>query len=209
MIIRTRLLAPIAMASILFTGCAATHPATTTAHDASMSAGMSMPPGMRMPGMAMPATDPPSAAAAGPGPSQAARMVCAPGIRHAIATMLGLASPPPVTTSWAARLYTCTYRLPAGQLVLSVNDAPDAASGRSYFDALRQRLGPTQPLTGLLGLGQPGYTTHQGTDVILKDGKTLRVDATALPTRIGPQHQTRDDLAYEITTDILGCWTGK
>ena len=37
---------------------------------------------------------------------------------------------------------------------------------------------------------------------------TLRVDATGLPAVFGTQKQKRTDLAYEIASDVLGCWTG-
>ncbi len=184
-------------------GCASTHPAAHQAVTTPITTGSAMavshPPD--------PSAEPDPARS--PGPSAAALMVCAPEIRHAVATMLALPAPPPVSTNWAQQIFTCTYRLSAGRLVLSVHDAPDPASGQRYFDTLRRRLAPTQPLAGLAGLGQPGYTTGQGIVVVVKDGKTLQVDTTGLPAHNGPHQQSRDDLAYEITTDVLGCWTGK
>lgn len=82
--------------------------------------------------------------------------------------------------------------------------APD-----SYFNALRERGGRPQPLTGLAGLGLPAYENTTGEVVFLKDNMTLQVNATALPGRVGPQDTTRSDLAYTVTTDVLACWTGK
>lgn len=51
-------------------------------------------------------------------------------------------------------LYTCTYQLPVGPLVLSVKESPDVPAVRTYVNAMRQRLGRTKPLAGLAGLGQ-------------------------------------------------------
>ena len=44
--------------------------------------------------------------------------------------------------------------------------------------------------------------------VVVKDNETLTVDATGLPAVFGSQQQKRTDLAYEIASDVLGCWTG-
>ncbi|NUP49662.1 MAG: hypothetical protein HOW97_20480 [Catenulispora sp.] len=143
------------------------------------------------------------------GPSAAALMVCGPEIRKALTTALGLTTAPTVTATWADHLYTCTYRLPTGRLVLSVKESPDSTTANTYYADLRRQLGDTHPLTGAQGLGNPGYESPGGTVVILKDGKTLTVDATGMPATSGPAKTSRMDLAYEITTDILGCWSEK
>jgi hypothetical protein len=158
-----------------------------------------MPPGAQMPGMTQAAA----------GPSASALMVCGPEIQSAVTTALGLHTPPTTTATWVDHLYTCTYHLPSGQLVLSVEEAPDATAANAYFTALRQQLGSTRPLTGTEGLGNPGYESAGGTVVILKDGKTLKVDATGMLATSGPNMTSRADLAYEIATDILGCWSEK
>jgi hypothetical protein len=44
--------------------------------------------------------------------------------------------------------------------------------------------------------------------VVRKDDKTLQVDTTGPPARIGQHDQTPADLAYEVASDILGCWNG-
>jgi len=176
----------------------------------SMSPGMSMAPGMSMPGMspAGTATSPAHNDTAS-GPSASSRMICGPEIQGDVVTMLALHPAPSTTTTWAGHLYTCTYHLPAGPLVLSVKESPDVASATVYFNALRQRLAPTHPLTGLLSLGETAYDTPGGTVVVLKDDKTLQIDATELPRVAGQHQQSRTDLAYEVASDIIGCWTGK
>ena len=37
---------------------------------------------------------------------------------------------------------------------------------------------------------------------------TLTVDTTRCPPSSGASSQKRTDLAYEIASDVLGCWTG-
>ncbi|MGH3296880.1 MAG: hypothetical protein ACRDP7_34310 [Trebonia sp.] len=191
---RTWQLGLLAAVPLLAAGCAAAQP---VAHG-SPSPGMSRSPGMSMPGMT------PAAA----GPSVSAQMICSAEIRADVATLFALRNPAPATSSWVSHLYTCTYQLPAGRLVLSVKESPDVPAARRYFNALRQHLGATKPLLGMSGLGMPAYEAD-GTAVFLKDDKTLQVNATALPARAGPTSDTRTDLAYTIATDILACWTGK
>lgn len=192
-----RQLGLLAILPILVTGCAAAHAAPEAA------------PGMSMPGMAPTTSAPvPTGSGTAAGPSASARMVCGPEIRRDVATALGLRTPPTATTSWVDHLYTCTYRLRTGSLVLSVKESPDVPAARGYFSAVQHRLGNTHPLLGLSALGLPAYDTTDGTVVFLKDDKVLQVDATTLPHEAG-QPDSRSGLAYEVATDVLGCWTGK
>jgi hypothetical protein len=206
----------LAVLSVLTAGCAGRPVTTQSTHSVStppgpgVSAGMAMPPGMSMPGMS-PAGDTSSLPSSGTvdGPSASAQMVCGPEIRADIVTILALRPAPTRTTTWTDHLYTCTYHLPGGPLVLSVKESPDVTSANAYFTALRQRLGITHPLVGLAGLGNAGYDTSDGTVVVRKDDKVLKVDATGLPLKIGQHQQSRADLAYEVASDILGCWSGQ
>jgi len=88
-----------------------------------------------------------------------------------------------------------------------VKESPDTATATAYFEALRKQLGTTTALTLAQSLGNPGYESAGGTTVVLKDGKTLRVDATGMPAASGPNQLSRADLSYEVATDILGCWS--
>ncbi len=41
----------------------------------------------------------------------------------------------------------------------------------------------------------------------MKDNETLVVDARRLPAVFGAEQQKRTDLATEIASDVLDCWT--
>ncbi|GAA1876450.1 hypothetical protein [Lapillicoccus jejuensis] len=133
-------------------------------------------------------------------------MVCGPEIKDALVTALQLSTPPATTNTYVDRLFTCTYHLAQGPLVLSVMDTTDVPSATRYYDALRRKLGNPQPLTGVASLGLPSVQTASGVVVFLKDDKTLEVDASALPATLGPNQQTRADLAYQMASDVIGCW---
>lgn len=139
------------------------------------------------------------------GPSEAAAMICGTETHTAIAQILQLPAAPKSTATWANETYRCSYRLPAGRLVLSVKQSHDDAAARHYFAAARARYAPTETL---YGLGAASFGNRSGVVVLVKDSDTLTVDATRLPAVLGAQHNKRYDFAYEIASDILGCWTG-
>jgi hypothetical protein len=198
----------LAIAPFAVAGCAAPHTPTSDARTAAPSpAAVTMAPGETMtPGqtMAPPETGTPSAAANNR-PSAAAQEICSDEIRGQVTKVLRLSAPPVTNTSWANHIYTCTYHLSLGPLVLSVKDSPTPTAAHAHYTTLRAQLAPT---TRLLGLGETAYGTTTGIAVVLKDNDTLKVDATALPAQFGSQQQKRTDLAYEIASDVLGCWTG-
>lgn len=144
-----------------------------------------------------------STSQAGSQPSAASKMVCAGDVPAQVKIVLKLSAPAPTSTSWQDRLYTCTYTLPMGKMVLSVKESDDKPAARDYFRALRAKLGDTAPL---LGVGEQAYATKTGTAVVLKDNMTLRVDTTGLPEVFGTQQQRRTDLAYQMATVVMGCW---
>ncbi|MEP6697318.1 MAG: hypothetical protein ABJA34_10630 [Pseudonocardiales bacterium] len=195
-----RCLPGIMATALLLAGCGSNRSATTppTAADQSMS-GMSMARGQTMP------STPRATSAAPQGPSATAQMVCGDDIRAKVNLALGLKTPAPVQSSYQDHLYTCTYRLPVGPLVLSVQQSTSKITAAAYFNAVRRELTPTTPLKGL---GERASATVTGTVIVIKDNLTLRVDATALPTVFGTQKQKRTDLAYEMASAVLGCWTG-
>lgn len=138
--------------------------------------------------------------------SDASLMICGKEPRADIAVILALDTPPQTVDSWADELYTCTYHLPAGALVLSVKESADEASALSYFNALGTNLAPITPIEGLANLGLPAYETSDGAVVFVKDNMTLQVDASKLPDKIGPHDVSRNALAYQVATTILACW---
>ena len=170
-----------------------------------MPPGMVMPDGSTMPGMVMPDG---STMPAGP-PSASAKMICGPETQDNVAKVLALPARPHTTDSWANTLYTCTYHLADGPLVLSVKESADDQAARGYFDALRVTLGSTHSIDGLANLGLSAYQDTAGSVVFIKDNMTLRVDAAQLPDKIGPHSVSRHELAYEIATAVLACWSGK
>ncbi len=140
-------------------------------------------------------------------PSDSARLVCGPEIGGDIGKLAGLSSAPKGTATWVDHLYTCTYQLPAGPLVLSVKDLTNQASGLAYFRSLRDTLDKTRMLGGLENLGLPAYESTDGHVVFLKDGKTLDIDASALTGGVGRHNATPSEVAYEVGTDVIGCWS--
>jgi hypothetical protein len=140
-------------------------------------------------------------------PSATARMVCSDEIRENIAHAVGLASPPQPTADWSDQLFRCDYGLASGTLVLSVKQPDTAAAAHQYFDDLRRQLQPTTKLRGLAAFGLPAFEDAAGTVVFYKDAQVLTVDATQLGAATGPHGLSRADLAYEIASDVIGCWS--
>lgn len=179
----------------------------------SMAPGMVMPDGSTMGASAAPQhTSAAGASAAGAaeagapaaGPSAAARMICSTEVRTDIRKVLALKTTPQPTSRWTNHVYTCTYRLPMGTFVISVTESTDAAAAQTVAANLRKSL--SQP-RATAGLTATSFATPQGLVALVKDNDTLQVDATRLPKQFGEQQQKRTDFAYEIASDILGCWT--
>lgn len=143
-------------------------------------------------------------AASGPVPATA-RMICNDDIKGKVAQALRLGAPPTTHDRWADDVYTCDYSLPMGEMSLSDQVFPDAGAARAHLAATQSQDATAQPLAGL---GQQAYGSSRGLAVVLKDDQILTVDATALPDRFGATDQRRGDLAYEVASDVLGCWTG-
>jgi len=138
-------------------------------------------------------------------PSDTAKMVCGPQIQGSVKQALSLTTLTAPKPTWRDSLYSCVYQLPAGPMTLSVKQSASDAAATSYFSKLRPSFGKTQTM---IGLGTASYGTGDGIVVVVKDDKTLVVDTTKLPKVFGNQGQKRGDLAYEIASDVLGCWTG-
>ncbi|GAB3568147.1 hypothetical protein GCM10027405_29560 [Arthrobacter alkaliphilus] len=134
-------------------------------------------------------------------------MICQDETRTNILRILSLPAPPRTTDAWADSLYTCTYALPSGSLVLSVKQAPDAGAARAHFDGLQHVAVSAQPIEGMANLGFPAFQTPDGTVVFVKDNFVLTVDATGLPATVGPHDVTRSAFAYEVATAVLACWS--
>jgi hypothetical protein len=202
-----RTLGLLAAGAILLTGCASSHSSSDAPPKSPVTSG-AMTPGMVMPdGSTMGAAAPASPAAAAAKPSAPAAMICSAEVRSDIATVLAVKQVPRGTSTFVDGLFTCRYALPMGPLVISVQESPDSAATTGYFKKLRQQLGQAADVADLAGLGEAAYGTND-TVVLRKDHDVLRVDASGLPAQFGAQHAKRADFAYEIASDILGCWTG-
>jgi hypothetical protein len=186
--------------ALLLAGCASSRAATGPEGPGAGSASSS-PAG---PAQASSAMAMASGVATAAKPSATALMVCGNDIRGKVQQVLGLAAPPVTTDSFGDGRYSCSYRLPPGSLVLSVQQSKSPAAARGYFAGERVRLRGD----GLPGLGEAAFGTGAGTVVVVKDNETLTVDATGMPAVFGSQQQKRTDLAYELASDVLGCWTG-
>lgn len=193
--------------SLLLAGCASSQ-AATEAPRKPLSPGVAMRPGMIMPDgstMGAEAASPSASASPSVKPSASALMICSAEVRSDINTVLAFKATPVGKSTFVDHLYTCSYALPMGKLILSVKDSPDRAGTDGYFASVRKGLGGAETLAGL---GEAAYGTNDGTVVLRKDNAVLRVDATGLPSVFGSQHAKRNDFAYEIASVILGCWTG-
>ena len=182
--------------ALLLTGCAAGDGSgAAAAAGTSMSQGHGMSAGHPSAGT--------SASPAARQPSSAALMICSEDLRDEVRTVLKLSAPAPARPTWQDPVYTCTYTLPMGTMVLSVRESASRPAARTHLQALRTKLGATQ---AVLGLGEQAYATTTGITVVVKDDMTLQVDTTRLPAVFGPEEQRRTDLATEIASLVLGCW---
>ena len=123
-----------------------------------------------------------------------------------LTSILDLDSKPHTVDNWADSTFTCTYHLEEGALEISVREAKDQASARTYFDAMQALAKDAKPIEGLANLGFPAYETADGSAVFLKDSFVLHVDASGLPATLGPESISRNALAYQLSTTILACW---
>lgn len=131
-------------------------------------------------------------------------MICTDETRDNITTVLSVKPDPKPASSWRNHIYTCTYQLPEGPIVLTVHEAADVNAATAYTTAQRSTVQGEKDLTGL----NPGaFGTQNGVVVLQKDNDTMRVDTS----RLSPQsklYPRRADFAYNIAAVVLGCWNG-
>jgi hypothetical protein len=188
-----------ALASLLLSGCAGS--AAGAPGPSNPEESHTMPDGTEMSGSEH------DAHSSADGPSEAAQMVCAGQVVTAITKILGLDAAPTPIPAWDDPTYSCTYEVDGSQLELSVHDATDVSVGEAHFAELRDGFENAEDIEGLLGLGLPSFSTGDGVVSFLRDGKTLVVDATALPDGLGPDGtRTQDQVAYAVASAVLTCW---
>ncbi|CAM3122100.1 hypothetical protein PSET11_01410 [Arthrobacter ulcerisalmonis] len=140
-------------------------------------------------------------------PSAESKMVCGDQPMERLTAILKLQSNPRTESKWADSTFTCTYHLEKGDLVISVKESLDKIWALKYYDAMQALAKNAKTINGLSNLGFPAYETGAGSAVFQKDSFVLEVDASDLPDAIGPNFITRNDLAYQMATTILACWT--
>lgn len=198
-----RWLAATAVATLLMTGCAGTAPQTQSGPNPEPA--HVMPDGTAMSGSEH--EDHEDAHENEHGPSAAAQMICAGQVVTAVANILELAKEVSPSSSWEKPNFTCTYEIDGQPLVLSVHDASNQTEGDEHFMALQNSTDNAATIEGALGLGMRSFSTGEGIVAFMRDGKTLLVDATALPTGLGADGTTtRSQAAYAIATAVLVCW---
>ncbi|MBB2891580.1 hypothetical protein [Flexivirga oryzae] len=190
----------LAAAAVPLTGCSArANTAPTPSHSQQVTSGGVRP--TRSPTRESSTTAP---AVVRPGPSDAAKMICTDETRDNITTVLSTAPDPNPASSWRNRTYTCTFRLPAGRIVLTVHESPTVAAAMAYTGGVRSSVHGENTLVGLT----PGaFGTADGVVVLRKDNDTMQVDTSGL----SPQsrlYARRAAYAYNIAAVVLGCWNG-
>lgn len=196
-------LAALAVAALVLAGCStATVEPGVTAGQGGVDRSHTMPDGSTMDGAEH--GDHHAQDGDGSGPSAAAEMVCGGQVDTAVRLIVASPDIPEPEAAWTAPDFTCTFDVDGAPLVLTVHDATDVAEGEAAFDAMQAELG-ADDIEGLLGLGLPSFSTGEGVVGFLRDGKTLVVDATALPADIGGD-RTLDGVAYAVASAVLTCW---
>lgn len=131
-------------------------------------------------------------------------MICTAETRDNITTVLSVAPEPKPVSSWRDSTYTCTYRVPAGPIVLTVHESASVPAATAYTAQQRSTVAGEKNLAGL----NPGaFGTADGIVVLQKDNDTMRVDTSGL----SPQsrlYARRAGYAYNIAAVVLGCWNG-
>ncbi|MCU1615545.1 MAG: hypothetical protein JWO98_3085 [Frankiales bacterium] len=135
----------------------------------------------------------------------AAQMICSKDVGGQIAVALNLGSAPAPQAAWANHVYTCTYTLPTGRLLLSVTVAPSDSAARGTLQAMRRQLATSKDERGF---GQQAYASPTGALIAVKDNMVLRVDATGLPDELGATHQGRTQFAEVVAAGVFQCWSG-
>jgi hypothetical protein len=157
-----------------------------------------------------PGAHPTSSSSGVEGPSVSARMICTEDeISNAITLTLGLTGRPPKSSTWVKPVFTCTYRLDEGPLILTVTEFPSAKAALQNFNQTKSQYAKDKvPVQTLDALGVPSFLASDDVLLSVKTSHLLRVDVSRLPKTVGPLHRARRDLAYLVAEAILRCWSG-
>ncbi len=132
-------------------------------------------------------------------------MVCTRAARHEIEGVLAVKTIEALRPTWIGHRYSCRYTFRTGVIVVSVKQLADQAATDAYFVALRDELGSSDAA----GTTTDNFvTTRGGSVVVRKDFKVLLVDTSGLPPTFGVRARSRADVAADVATTVLHCWTG-
>lgn len=141
------------------------------------------------------------------GPSEAAAMICTDEIAEAVRRSFALETVPERHDTWEPPHYGCDYHVGGNRLHVSVHDAKAAEEGRAHFRDARSALPGVATIKGIKSFGFPAFQSSNGVVGMMKDGKTLLVDAQEIPAGDLPSGFTRTEVAYSVAAAVMGCWT--
>jgi hypothetical protein len=141
---------------------------------------------------------------AGATPSEISKMVCAREAQSEIAQTLGVRASVS-TPTWIDHAYSCQYRYPDGDFVLTVKELSSWPQTLAYFASIGRAQGRA---SSIRNIGQGAYQTDSGWAVVRKDWKVLTVDISGLPAQFGRPPTSRADVAVTVADLILACWAG-
>ena len=141
---------------------------------------------------------------AGRRPSEISKMVCMPKAQCEIAETLGVRASVS-TPTWIDHAYSCRYRYPVGEFVLTVKELSSWSQTLAYYSGIAREQGRAASISNL---GQGAFQTDNGSTVVRKDWKVLTVDLSGLPAQFGQPPTSRDDVAVTVADLILACWAG-
>ena len=133
-------------------------------------------------------------------------MVCsAEAQQQILADATGVRTTRPVVATWKDDVYSCPYVYGTQIMVLSVKELANKADTDDYFASLMQQLGVSRTVP----IGPRAFVARNGSVVVQKDYKVLLVDVAKLPQQFGEPLDTRESIALNVATTIIGCWSGE
>jgi hypothetical protein len=141
---------------------------------------------------------------AGPNPSESAEMVCSQEARDDIDASLGIKTKKITKPTWVRKdhIYSCDYVFSGGKIRLEVKEMSSGDETTAYFEQIKARDNAVQELKGL---GQGAWVLENGNVLVRKDYKTLIVDVADAPEIPAMR---RSDVAINVASVIMSCWTG-
>jgi hypothetical protein len=139
-------------------------------------------------------------------PSKSARMICSPEAQQEVlANATGVRLTQPATATWEDNLYACRYVYGTKVMVVSVKELANKSETDAYVASLERQLGVSRTVP----IGPRAFLARNGSVVVQKDYKVLLVDVSDLPQKFGEPLDTRENIALNVATSIMGCWTGE